>query len=85
MNYRYKMIDFVLNKELGKYAKDFGFSKIYRVDIIKGKNLSELRKKINFAKDLVIVQGNYKLNEDCTDIRLVDNESNNVSYWIESG
>jgi len=65
------MIDFVLNKTLEKYAKDFGFDKIYTVDIVK-----DVRK----AKGFIVVEGNYKKN-----LEILKNKKVNILLNPEKG
>jgi len=65
------MIDFVLDKNLEKYAKDFGFSEIYTVDVVK-----DARK----AKDFIVVEGNYK-----TNLEILKNKKVNVLLSPEKG
>lgn len=55
------MIDFVLNKELEKYAEEFGFSEIKCVDIIKTEDKKDINK---LTKDFNVVEGNYKINRE---------------------
>ena len=65
------MIDFVLNKNLEKYSKDFGFDEIYTVDIVK-----DVRK----AKGFIVVEGNYK-----TNLEILKNKKVNVLLSPEKG
>ena len=65
------MIDFVLNKTLENYAKDFGFDEIYTVDIVK-----DLRK----AKGFIVAEGRYKNN-----LEILKNKKVNVLLSPEKG
>ena len=48
-----------------------------------GKNLTDYQVNITINTETLIAQ--HKMNSDCSDMRFIDNESKNVSYWIESG
>jgi len=53
------MIDFVLNKNLVKYSKDFGFSKVYDINdlkVIEGKN-DKINRKAVENKDIDMLYG----------------------------
>lgn len=52
------MIDFVLNKELVKLAKSFGFEKAYCLDLIDARDANDLKRKISKANGLVAVKAN---------------------------
>jgi len=56
------MIDFVVDKELEKYAKEYGFSKIKAIKIIKVKSKNEIWKELK--NEFNVVEGNSKLNRD---------------------
>ncbi|RLJ05559.1 MAG: hypothetical protein DRP18_02800, partial [Candidatus Aenigmatarchaeota archaeon] len=50
---------------------------------VSGNNLTDYQINLTIDTQNLISQG--KMNSDCSDIRFVDNESNKLTYWIESG
>ncbi len=73
------MIDLVLNRELVKLSKEFGFSRIYCVDLIDADDKLELKKRISKASGLIVVRANKNILRD-----VFENENVSVVIGLEN-